>query len=170
MTDSVHALQSDEASPQPQVPTPAEGQEETIPKTRPEEASVSEGGDPSAATGEETLGDVTQMTPSATTTTSLDKPAAATESPAVEDNTVGASENSNVGSTFTAREFDQPTGSGMMSPFSEEEDTSPTVGETDETQPPTDDEPQKGKIEPGRVDAITERKKNTAKATHTCYK
>ncbi|TNN87844.1 CD44 antigen [Liparis tanakae] len=139
----------DEASPQPQVPTPSEGREETIPKTRPEEASVSEGGDPTAATGKEALGDVTQMTPSATTTTGLDKPDAATESPAAEDNTVGASENSNAGSTFTAREFDQPTGSGMMSPSSEEEDTSPTVGEMDETPPPTDDEPRQS-------DAITE--------------
>ncbi|XP_034391562.1 uncharacterized protein cd44b isoform X2 [Cyclopterus lumpus] len=134
-----------EPSPQPQAPTPAEGHKET---------SDSEVGDPMVATGEEALGDVTKMTPSANTTLSPDKPDAATEGPAVEENTVGETENSNVGSTFTPREFD--IGSGMMPRFFEEEETSPTVGEPDETQPPTDDEPQKGKIEPDSVDAITE--------------
>ncbi|XP_068458260.1 CD44 antigen [Clinocottus analis] len=140
-----------ETSPQPQAPTPAEGQNETISKTRSEEASGSDGGDPTAAAGEEALGVVTEIIPSATSPLSVDEPDAATEGPAVEENTFGERESSNVGSTFTPREFDQTTGSGMMPPFPEEDDTSPVapVGVPDKTQPD-------GKRESDGVDVITE--------------
>ncbi|XP_075944970.1 CD44 antigen-like isoform X2 [Anarhichas minor] len=98
-----------------------EGQEETTPKTRPEDASGSEGGEPTVAAGEDALGDVIKITPSATATLI------------------------SVGFTFTPSELDQPTGSGMGTTLSEEEETaSPMnpVGEPEKTQPPIVNEQQ----------------------------
>ncbi|XP_031139106.1 CD44 antigen [Sander lucioperca] len=128
----------DESSPQPQAPTPAEGQEETTPTTRHEDASGSEGVDHTVAPGEDALEHVMETT-TALTSVELE---ASTELPAGEEN-------------HFEREFDQPTGSGMIPP---EEGASPTapVGEPDERQPPTENEKQKGEMEPNGADATTE--------------
>ncbi|KAK9516894.1 hypothetical protein VZT92_024802 [Zoarces viviparus] len=133
-----------------------EGQEGTTPNTRPEDASGSEGGDPTVAAGEDALGDGIKMTPSATATPtelSPDEPDATTEGPAVKENPFGGSERTSVGSTFTPREFDQLTGSGMGTNLSGEEEASPMapVGEPEKTQPPIDREQQ-----PDGDNAITE--------------
>ncbi|XP_031713922.1 CD44 antigen [Anarrhichthys ocellatus] len=116
-------------SPPPWSPTSAEGQEETIPKTRPEDASGSEGGEPTVAAGENALGDVIKITPSATATLT------------------------SVGSTFIPSEFDNPAGSGVSPTLPEEEEASPMepVGEPEKTQPPIENEQQ-----PDGEDAITE--------------
>ncbi|XP_049929707.1 CD44 antigen-like [Epinephelus moara] len=137
------------------APTTAEDQEETTPKTRPEDASGSEGSDPTAYHE-----DMMETTPSATTVAiklSVDEPEASTEGPGVEENPSGGSENGSVGSTFTPGEFDQSTGSGMQP--HEEEGPAPTmtpVGKEEETQPPSEMEPEKGKKEPDRETARTE--------------
>ncbi|KAM6926695.1 CD44 antigen-like [Lycodopsis pacificus] len=106
---------------------PAEGHEETTPKNQSEDASGSEGGDTTVATA--TLREL-----------SVDEPDAATE-----ENPSGGSENS----TFTPRELDQPTGSGMGTTLSGEEEA--YVGEPEKTQPPIDHEQQ-----PDGKDATTE--------------
>ncbi|XP_070764175.1 CD44 antigen [Enoplosus armatus] len=149
-TETEHSDAPADPSPQPQATTAAEGQEETA---QPEDASDSESGDPTVATGEDALGGVIEITQSATTTPtdlSPEEPEASTEGPSVEGNPSGGSENGSVGFTFPPGEFDQPTGSGMMPPLSEEEGASPTapVGEPQETQPPTENEPQTERIDP----------------------
>lgn len=169
-------LQSAEPSLQPQAPT-TEGQEESTPKTQPEDASDSESGDPTVAPGEDALVEVMEITPSATTIAtelSPEEPEASTEGPSVEGNPSGGSENGSVGSAFTPAVFDQPTGSGMQPTVSEEEEASPTapVGKPEETQLPTENEQQNAEIQPDGDHATTECKKNACKnqPTHNCYK
>ncbi|TDH09350.1 hypothetical protein EPR50_G00085860 [Perca flavescens] len=115
----------DESSPQPQAPTPAEGQEETTPTTRHEDASGSEGVDPPVDPGED---DFVHMMETTTALTSVE-PEASTVLPAGEENPFEGS--------VTPGEFDQGAGSGMTST---EEGTSPIgpVGVPDETQPPSE--------------------------------
>ncbi|XP_032380533.1 CD44 antigen [Etheostoma spectabile] len=120
---------------------PAEGQEETTPKTQHEDASGSEGVDPTKA-----IEEGTEITLSSTTALSLEEPQASTELPPGEETPFEGSENG-------TGAFDQPTGSGMMPP---EEEASPTVAEPDETQPPTANEKLKGKMDPDGDDARTE--------------
>ncbi|XP_033997847.1 CD44 antigen [Trematomus bernacchii] len=106
------------ATPEPQEST-TEGLEETT--TKPEDASGSEGGDPTAAPGEDALTEGSETTLS-DSTISLEETETATEGPAVEETTV---------------EFD--LGSGMM-PSGEGKNT-PTapVGEPKYTQAPTEE-------------------------------
>ncbi|XP_078113625.1 uncharacterized protein cd44b isoform X2 [Sander vitreus] len=134
--DCLGHLPSDapESSPQPQAPTPAEGQNETTPKTRHEDASGSEGVDPTVAAGEDALEHVMEAT---TALTSVETEVS-TELHAGEEDPFEA-------------EFDHPTGSGMIPP---EEGASPTAPETPE--PPTENEKQKGEMEPNGADATTE--------------
>ncbi|KAF1387026.1 hypothetical protein PFLUV_G00101000 [Perca fluviatilis] len=131
----------DESSPQPQAPTPAEGQEETTPTTRHEDASGSEGVDPTVAPGEDVF--VTEAT---TAFTSVE-PEASTELPAGEEIPFEGSVNPG--------EVDVPAGSGMTP---SEEGASPTApfGEPDETQPTTENVKHKGEMEPNGADATTE--------------
>lgn len=161
---------SDEPSAQHQAPTPAEGQEEATAKTPPE--GDSEGGNPMVATGEEVE---VIMTPSATaipTELTPEEPEAATEGPAVDEKHFGRSDNSTV--EFTPGEFDQPTGSGMLPPLSEEDGASPMapVGEPEAAQPTTENEQQNETIEPEGDYGRTERKKSTSRnqSTRNCYK
>ena len=105
-----------------QVPTPAEGHEETTPA------------------GED----------SPIATAVAEEPEASTEGPAVTDSPSGESENGTVGSIFNPVDFDQPTGSGMQPPFSEEGAVSSTTPveepvEAHPTQDPSDLEDDEGK-------------------------
>ncbi|XP_034736096.1 CD44 antigen isoform X2 [Etheostoma cragini] len=120
---------------------PAEGQEETAPKTQHDDASGSEGVDPMKAIEE---GEEITLSP----VTSVEEPQAFTELPLSEEPPLQASENGN-------GEFDQPTGSGMM-PLEEEAFPTALVAEPDETQPPTENEKRKEKMDPDGDDARTE--------------
>ncbi|XP_036964128.1 CD44 antigen [Acanthopagrus latus] len=113
----INPLSSDEPaeSSENQVPTPAEGHEETTPA------------------GED----------SPIATAVAEEPEASTEGPAVTDSPSGESENGTVGSIFNPVDFDQPTGSGMQPPFSEEGAVSSTTPveepvEAHPTQDPSD--------------------------------
>ncbi|XP_062276930.1 CD44 antigen isoform X1 [Scomber scombrus] len=148
--DKENVLSVTESSTQSDIQesTSAEGQ-----ATQFEDASDSDGGNPTLVPREVSPGEVIELTPSATTMPKELIPQEAED--AMEDPTVGGrssggSENGTVGSTFTPKVFDQPTGSGMQPPTSEEEAASPTapVGESEETQHTTENLPEDGTTEP----------------------
>ncbi|KAL7402555.1 hypothetical protein ABVT39_016749 [Epinephelus coioides] len=125
------------------APTTAEDQEETTPKTRPEDASGSEGSDPTAY--HEDMMETTTLATTVVIEPSVDEPEASTEGYSVEENPSGGSGNGSVGSTFAPGELDQTTGSGMQ-PHEEEGPTPTTTtgGKPEETLPPREE----GKKEP----------------------
>ncbi|XP_076588745.1 uncharacterized protein cd44b [Chaetodon auriga] len=135
-----------EPSPQHQDPTTAEGQEDPTPKPHPQD----NGANATAAPAEDALGEVIVTLSSTAIPAELspEDPEASTQDPAGEETPFGRSDNSTVG--FTPGEFDQPTGSGMLPPLSEEEGASPTapVGEPEATQPATENEQQNETTEP----------------------
>lgn len=133
--------------------------------TQPEDAPDGDRGGPTLTPGEDSLGEVMEIT---TTLTELSpgEAEATTEDPSVEENSFRGSENGTVGPTFTPVEYDQPTGSGMQPPLSEEEAASPTasVGEPEESQhSTTENQREEEHIEPEAGDARTECKKNKYK-------
>ncbi|XP_070686653.1 CD44 antigen [Pempheris klunzingeri] len=147
-------------SPQPQASTIADEQEESTPKTQPEDGSDGDGGDPTVVPGDDALVELMESIPSITAAPTELHPGdseASTEGPVMDEN-FGGSENSSVGSTFTPGEFDQSAGSGMLPPLSEDDSVSPTapVGQPAETQPATENEQQNETMEPDRDAAITE--------------
>lgn len=96
-------------------------------------------------------------------TTTAEEPEASTEGPVVKDSPSGESENGTVGSTFNPVGFDQPTGSGMQPPVSEEGTVSSTapVEELDEAHPTYTNEYH---VEPSDPEDYTaEGKKNPSK-------
>ncbi|XP_022610362.1 lymphatic vessel endothelial hyaluronic acid receptor 1-like [Seriola dumerili] len=123
------------SSPSLQAPTIAEGEVEPEPtaKPQPSDASDSEVVDTTVATVEDDSGT------SPPTEMNAENPEVTTL--AIDEIPFGGNEKSSVTSTVT--EFDQPNGSGMMPPSSEEDRAFPTVpvGEPVETQPPTEKEP-----------------------------
>ncbi|KAG7238126.1 hypothetical protein INR49_030188, partial [Caranx melampygus] len=131
-----------------QSPTVAEGEakSEPTPKTPPSDASGNDDGDTSVTPAEDGSLEK-EFTPTATdkpTEMSAENPKATTL--ANDEIPLGGGEKTSVASTVT--EFDQPTGSGMMPPSSEEDkdqtSTTAPVGESAKTQPPTESEPQEG--------------------------
>ncbi|XP_038562630.1 CD44 antigen isoform X2 [Micropterus salmoides] len=113
----------------------AEGQEETTPKAQPEDASDSEGGDPTVVSSKDPFMETTPLA-----TTNPEEPEHSVN--VLDEITSGGSENNSEGFTFTTRELDQPTGSGMVPPSVDNVVASPTA--------PV------GEVEPKRQDAITE--------------
>lgn len=147
-----------------------EAKSEPTPKTPPSDASGNDDGDTTVTPAEDGSLEK-EFTPTATdkpTEMSAENPKPTTL--ANDEIPLGGGEKTSVVSTVT--EFDQPTGSGMMPPSSEEDkdQTSPTapVGEPVETQPPTESEPLGG-AEPAEVGPPAKCKKIKCPKNQLCY-
>ncbi|KAM7003423.1 uncharacterized protein LKV04_004471 [Tautogolabrus adspersus] len=122
------ALCYDEQADPSTEPATAEDQEESTP-------SDSEGADTTVAPGEEAFGDglgITQSTTTFNTEVSQGESEPTMGDPAAEENT-------NMGSTFTPVELDQPTGSGMLP---EGASSTASVGEPEEKHATTESDGQ----------------------------
>ncbi|XP_029953156.1 CD44 antigen [Salarias fasciatus] len=126
--------------------------EPTTPNPQPEGGAADEGRHPTAVPGEDGHMAELDLTPAPTTAAMTQRPGepeAPSEGPTTRGNPF------TVGPTFTAAEFDQTAGSGMLPPQSEEEEASPTAsgGAPEETQAPPVTEPHHEKGEPEGGDA-----------------